>query len=408
MLAGSFISAAIAIGFTSYIYGMFTVPVTEELGLSRANYNNGFIALSVGIALFSPFTGRLLDQFSPRLLVAFAGTLFGCSIATISILKSPIMMLLLLLLPIAAGVSTCGALGANTITVKWFQSRRGLALGILALSTSVGGLLSQPFTGWLITNLGWRHTLLIIGILCFFVFLFLSMFLIKDKPDPSIYKYEDEFDSNVDSKVSAKESTAEPRAITEPTFSYVDILRTKNFWLLTCAIGIFFGVDQSILVSQVPYFLDRGYTLEIAATLVSIKTLSAIGGKLIVGFLADKVDLRSLFTAVALCNISLMSIYILQPSFWILVLFLSLLGVAVGGVFPVWTTSVAWLFGSRSYGTAMGMTAIGTQIFTMLNIRFVGEVYDRTGTYKIAFVVFIGMVAIAILLFRSITPPAKN
>jgi len=400
VLAGGFLSAALAVGFTSYIYGMFAVPVTAELGLSRAAYNNGFIGLSIGIALLSPIAGKLLDQYSPRLIIAIAGLLFGSSLVAISVQSDPRVILGLLLLPLATGVACCGVLGANTVVVKWFQRRRGRALGILALSTSVGGFLTQPITGWLITNLGWREALLIIGIVCAALFFLLALLAIRGRPPSHTPGYRDEFKNTAVTPAPTEEKSKQE----DFSQSYGTILTTKNFWLVTIAIGIFFGVDQSILISQVPYFLDVGYNLETAAILVSVKTFSAIGGKLIVGFLADKVDLRKLYTGVALCNIALLTVYVAQPSFWILLCALAGFGVAIGGVFPVWTASVAWLFGTLNYGKVMGMTIIGTQIFTIINIRFVGVVYDRTSSYTPAFVTFIALMIFATLLFRSIRP----
>lgn len=408
VMAGAFLSAALAIGFTSYIFGMFAVPVTEEFGLSRANYNNGYIALMAGIALASPLAGKLLDKFSARLMIALSGIGFGGALVAISTLDSILIILFLLLVPLALGVAACGVLGANTITVRWFDRRRGRVLGILALSTSVGGFLSQPFTGWLISTLGWRDALFTIGVMCICLFSLLALLLIRDRPKPSTSGYAEEFSESArtETRIEPKDRQAIPPVAT--TWTAGQLLKNVNFWLFASAIGIFFGVDQAIIISLVPYFLDSGFTLETAAILVSIKTISAIGGKLIVGYLSDKIDLRILFACVASCNVMILTIYIIQPQLWVLVCALALLGIAVGGVFPVWTTSIAWLFGTASYGTAMGMTAVFTQAFAMISIRFIGEVHDMAGSYKPAFMVFICLVLIAILLVSRIKPPTKQ
>lgn len=159
----------------------------------------------------------------------------------------------------------------------------------------------------------------------------------------------------------------------------------RNFWLMSCGIGLLFSVDQALLASQVPFFLDMGFDLSTAALLVSVKTISAIGGKLLVGALSDKMHLRRLYACVAGCNVVLLTIYISQPSLLILLTSVALLGVAVGGVFPIWTTMLAWQFGSRSYGVVMGLMSIVIQVFAIVSMRFVGQVYDSTGSYLPAF-----------------------
>ena len=73
-------------------------------------------------------------------------------------------------------------------------------------------------------------------------------------------------------------------------------------------------------------------------------------------------------------------------------------GMAVGGVYPVWLSLTATVFGARSYGTIMGLMALVMQPISMAAVRFVGEAHDRTGSYDFAFFVFIGMALLAYVL----------
>lgn len=162
--------------------------------------------------------------------------------------------------------------------------------------------------------------------------------------------------------------------------------------------------DQALLASQVPHFQDLGFDIETAALLASVKTFSAIGGKVIVGYLADKVDLRWLFFYVAGSNIGILGVYMSQPSFELLLCTVALLGVAVGGVFPVWTTLISWLFGPRSFGTVMGVMMIITNPLAIVALRVVGEVHDLYGSYVPAFGGFIVIVVIAAILIAMLKP----
>lgn len=398
VLAGSFVCAALAVGFSSYIFGMFTVPVTEEFGISRATYNNGMIGLMLGNVIASPLLGRLLDRISARAIFTFSALMFGVSMITLSRTSSLPLMLFILTIPLSFATSGCGVLAANTVVVRWFRRRRGRALGMVALSTSVGGFISQPLTAFLIETFGWRDALFMIGIVPTAILLVMTWVAIRSRPSDSLPGYDDEF------LASASEAAEGKAPEPERTWTAKQLLCNRNFWLVAGGIGILFGIDQAVLVSQVPYFQDVGYELQVVGLLVAVKTISAIGGKLLVGYLADKVDLRWVFTYVAGCNALLLSIYILQPSFWLLLLAVALLGVAVGGVFPAWSTIMAWLFGARSYGTVMGMMAIIMQPFAVVAMRFIGEVYDRTGSYVPAFGVFIALALTAIILISRLRP----
>lgn len=403
VLAGSFVCAALAVGFSSYIFGMFTIPVTEEFGISRATYNNGMIGLMLGNVIASPLLGRLLDRISARTIFLFSALAFGLSIITISRTSSLPLMLFLLTLPLSFATSGCGVLAANTVVVRWFRRRRGRALGLVALSTSVGGFLSQPLTAFLIDHFGWRDALLLIGIVPTAIILVMTLLAVRNRPTEDLPGYDDEFQANISADAAGADISASER-----TWTARQLLCSRNFWLVATGIGLLFGIDQAVLVSQVPYFQDVGYELQVVSLLVSVKIFSAIGGKILVGYLADRVDLRWVFTYVAGCNATLLSIYILQPTFWLLLLAVALLGVAVGGVFPAWSTIMAWLFGARSYGTVMGLMAIIMQPFAVVAMRFIGEVYDRTGSYVPAFAVFIVLALIAIALISRLRPESRQ
>lgn len=397
VLSGSFICAALAIGFTSYIYGMFTLPVTEELGITRSTFNNGMIGTIIGGAVASPVIGRLLDFLPIRVIMVSCALAFGASLVAISRMDSLVWMMVILTLVLPFSTAGCGVLGANTIVVRWFKRRRGRALGVVALSTSVGGFIAQPLTAFLIDTFGWRDALALIGLGPMTVFLLVALFVVRDRPNEATPGYEQEF-------LQQDEVAKANAPAVERLWTTRQIVTNRNFWLVSLSIGLLFGIDQAVLLSQVPYFQDAGYELKIVSLLVAVKAISAIGGKLMVGYLADKVDLRLVFTAVASCNALLLAIYIIQPSLWLLFASVALLGIAVGGVFPAWSTILAWLFGSRSYGSVMGLMAVIMQPFAMVAMRFIGQVHDNSGTYVPAFATFIVLDIIAIALIFMVRP----
>ena len=158
--------------------------------------------------------------------------------------------------------------------------------------------------------------------------------------------------------------------------------------------------DQAILVSQVPYLQDSGISLSAAAFFAACLTLSAVCGKLIVGFLADRYDIRKLMGVIILCHVALLAVMIIQPDYWVLVAFASVFGVAVGGVYPVWLGLTAKVFGARSYGTVMGMMLVVMQPLSIFALRLIGEARDRFGNYDIGFG---GLILVVILAYFFVT-----
>ncbi len=406
VLGASFVCAAMALGFTVYVFGIFVVPVSAEFGLSRADANNGMIALQLGSIFMAPLVGRLMDKLSARHIMMMGGVAFGGALMLASRTNSTWFMMLMLTVPLTFGYAACGVLGANTVVVRWFSNRRGRALGILALSTSVGGMLSQPVTAFLIDTFGWRTALFQIGLIATVGFLLMATLVIRNRPTGSERGYQEEFTDP--GSVAEHENPAISTAGQSRLWTYKQLFRSRNFWLLSIGIGLMQASDQALLASQVPHFQDLGFDIKTAALLASVKTFSAIGGKVIVGYLADKVDLRWLFLFVACANIGILAVYMMQPSFAVLLCTVAVLGIAVGGVFPVWTTLVSWLFGPRSFGTVMGVMMVITNPLAIIALRVIGMVHDRYDSYVPAFGGFIVIVVIAVILIASLRPPSDG
>lgn len=402
--AGLFLCAAVAIGSAAYTFGLFVVPMTEELGISRATMNNGYIALLLGVALLSPFVGRLLDKLSARMVIFSGALAYAAGLVGLTMTSSPIFMLLLMLVPIAYGYAACGTLSVNTVIVRWFKRRRGTALGIMAVSTSTGGFIFAPFTAMLIENFGWRTALLINGAISVVTISLMTLLVIRNFPSGTEPGYEEEFNA----PEAKHEGDHEADGQTERVWTYAKLFRNRNFWLLTLAIGLMLGSDQAMITAKVPYFIDIGIDMQAAAFIVSCMTASAICGKLLVGYLADKVDLRYVFYGVALCHVALQLVYVAAPGYWTLLFLATLFGIAIGGVFPVWSTMLAWLFGTKNYGTVMGVMTIATKGMAVVAVRFIGQVYDATGSYVPGFLTFSVAMGLSIFLAAMLRPQQRE
>lgn len=395
IVAAGFLCTLLALGSTTYSFGLFVAPMAETFGLSRADANGGFIFLLLGFAIWAPVIGRLLDRLPARRVMTAAALSFGIGFLLIAAAPAPWMMALAIVGPVAFGTVGCGALAANTVTSRWFLRQRGRAMGLLAVSTSAGGFSMPPLIAWLMETFGWRTALAIQGVLVAGLAAAAILWLIRDRPA----------DLGLHLDGAAEDPTvglgAPPKAV---LWRYGPLLRNANFWLLALGAGILLGADQALLATMVPYGLDAGFSASQAALLMSSLTFSAIVGKLIIGALADRVDKRWLFAAVAACNLGFLVVLMSAPSYPVLMLACALIGLAIGGTYPLWMTLTADCFGSASFGSVMGAMNLVVMPFSIIAVRFIGEVYDRTGGYNPAFQVFIGTAVISALLVFAVRP----
>ena len=172
--------------------------------------------------------------------------------------------------------------------------------------------------------------------------------------------------------------------------------------------GLLLASDRAILVTIAPYMTDTGVSLQQASYMVSVVTGSALVGKLVVGYLAEFTGLRKLSLAGAGLHAMLLLLFVIQPGYWVLMGAVALVGVGLGGVLPITSMLIATNFGAASYGAVMGWMSLIIQPLGIIALRFTGEARDRTGSYDVAFLVFIGIVLVSTLLVWSIRRPQDH
>ncbi|PPE75543.1 MFS transporter [Solimonas fluminis] len=398
IVAAGFVCTALLIGSTTYSFGLFVAPLSTEFGLSRANANIGFMALLLGFAVWAPLVGRLLDRRPARQVIVGGGMLFAAGFVLMGLSHSPTTMALLVLGPVSIGTLAAGALAANTIAARWFLRQRGRALGVLAVATSAGGFLMPPLVAFLMQGLGWRPALMVQGLFVGLVIAALGWLLMRDRPS----------DLGLTPDGQPLPQAGQGPAAGGEIWTLGKLLRTRNFWLLSCGAGILLGADQALLSSLIPYGTDAGLTLPQASLLVSTLTFSAILGKLAIGALADRHDKRLLFCAVAACNFAFLVILLLSPGYTTLLIACSIIGLAIGGTYPLWTTLAADCFGTASFGSVLGGMNLLMVPFSIVAVRYIGEVFDRSGSYDIALMTFMGTAVLSTVLILALRLPPRS
>jgi sugar phosphate permease len=381
---GAFVATMFAtIAHTSF--GLFVVPTSKEFDLSRADVNNWLIAMGIGSAFLAPIAGRLIDRVSIRLIMAVGGVILALSLIGISSARSP-WTTILLAVPIAFASDSAGSIAGNTATARWFRRRRGRALALVGIAASAAGFLLSPLIAFLIVSYGWRGALFIMGLLAGAVIVLMALALVRSRPREEQLRASGELDQL---KTGQEERTEQQH------WSYRELLTNRNFLFLAFGAGLLFASDRALVTSVAPYLSDAGTSLQMAGFLISTLTGSSIIGKLVVGYAADYVDPRRIFLVVVALHVVLLVMFIVQPGYWIMFAISAVVGVGIGGVLPTYQVLTASVFGSASYGTVIGTATVIQQVMMMAAFRFIGEARDRSGSYNIAFEVFIAIALLA-------------
>jgi MFS family permease len=161
-----------------------------------------------------------------------------------------------------------------------------------------------------------------------------------------------------------------------------------------------------MLVHLIPHLTENmGYTLTAAGTLVALMTGCQFGGQFLGGYLGDLLNKRWLCVACMLAHGSGMLLLIYADSLWLAMLSVILHGLAWGVRGPLMSALRADYFGSRSFGTIIGISSLVVMLGMMGGPLISGLLADIYGNYDIAFSVIAVATLAGSFCFWAATPP---
>src|SRR5215470_10626997 len=145
-------------------FGVYVKPMEAEFGWSRAALS-GVAALSLLLlGTVSPFAGRLADRWGPRRVITLSIVLLGVGAITSAFVRELWHVYVTAGILMALGSGGAGLTTGSALIARWFEARRGLAIGLASAAISLGQLGIIPLAAVLALNHGWRVSYLVLGL----------------------------------------------------------------------------------------------------------------------------------------------------------------------------------------------------------------------------------------------------
>ena len=130
-----------AISSPQYVWTLMTKPLAAKLGIALPELQVTFSLLIILQTFFSPFQGKLIDRFGPRLLISIGTVMSGLSWVLASQVQSAPMLYLTygVVGGLGTGIVYVGVVG---LMVRWFPDRRGFAAGAVAAGYGMGAIVT--------------------------------------------------------------------------------------------------------------------------------------------------------------------------------------------------------------------------------------------------------------------------
>jgi len=400
---------AVSTGLTFYVYGLFLAPIEAEFGASRLASTLGLTLLILVQGCVSPLLGRLMDRGSIRAVMASGALLLAMGFLMLSFAKTFWQVGLVFASLIALGSHCFGPLATSTLVAKWFSARRGRALGIAAVGASLGGFVFPPVVAMLLAYTEWRGAMLVLGLFVALCAIPLALF-IRSRPE-EVGEVPDGLplgDDGVEGRDEGQPSSKTQRVPDSERGSVGtrDLLRSRNLWVITASLGLAWCAVGVLLAHLIPFAMDRGFSAERAAWLMSAYAGAGVFGRVFFGSLADRFDKRFVVgSAVLLLAVGWMGFLAVSSYAWMVTTGLAM-GFGVGGLMPLWGALTGACFGGEAFGRAMGLMNPLMFPFNLAGAPIAAWLYDRTGDYTTAFVGFLGTFVASIAILCLLRGPS--
>ncbi|MFH1485975.1 MAG: MFS transporter [Chloroflexota bacterium] len=389
-------------GLGFYAFGVFFTPLIEEFGWTRAEFSGTVSLAFVVTGIASPIVGNLTDRFGARKVMLCSAVIMGGSFALLGLTQS-LWYFYLVFVVEAASRAGAHVVPITTLVANWFEKRRGLAMGIVVTGISLGGVLITPLSTYLIDLIGWRLSYLMLGILIWVSVIPLVILVIRNLPQhKGLLPYGRSHPGELDSQTvgTSKSSQSDDAVWTVRT-----AIRTSAFWFSAATVALLFLGGSAVMTHTIPLLRDRGVSAEGAAMVMSCVAGAGILGKTLSGYLADRLQIRFVVMMIGILIAAGIFILINFSSGALVWLFAVVFGFAMGGVIAIQSLLVAYCFGLASLGSILGGVALIADFGFAIGPLLAGYVFDVTGSYDLAFQLYIASCLLAALLVLFVQPP---
>ena len=362
------------------VFGVYIKPMEAEFGWGRGALSGAAAVSLLLVGAAGPLVGRLADRWGPKRVILFSLLMLGGGSIGASYVRQLWHVYVTTGLLMALGAGGLTMTTGSTVAARWFEARRGVAIGIFAGGMSAGQLVVIPLATALTLWFGWRMSFLWLGVGLLVFVLPVALLLVRDNPeDRAVRPY-----GATGPAQTAAQAAAAQKAERVPVLA---AMRVPQFWLLMATFFVCGYTSNGIVLTHfMPHALEHNFSELQAATALGVMGAMNVLGTLGSGWLCDRLGSRGpLATYYFVRGLSLLFLLYVwdAPSLHV---WAAIFGLNYISTVPPTTTLTANIFGRYSVGELSGWIFFSHQVGAALGAALAGWIYEWTGAYTVAFV----------------------
>lgn len=356
-------------------FGVFMKSLVEEFSWDRTALSAAVATFMVVQGFLSPMVGRFIDRYGPKKVIAIGVLILGLTMILFSYVNSYISFIIVYGFLAAVGYSTTTLMTNSVLISKWFQEKKGLALGISTTGFPLGPLVFAPLIAYLIFRFDWRGTIFGLGLLLILLLIPLVLIFVKEK--------------------DAEDSKGTVKSQSKVSITFKILLGNNQYLKLA---GAYFGCgfSMALVTTHFPiHAIDLGLTELVAATAFGLMGGFAAIGTISAGALSDKYGRKNLLAAVYFTRCLALSTFAVAANPSILYIGAVIFGISWTATGPLTTALTGDIWGTKVMGTVFGYIFLFHQFGAAAGAYLGGIIFDYSNSYQLAFLLG------AIILFVS-------
>lgn len=358
IIAGCIIAA---IGFgTRGSFGLFTLPVTEDLGLSREQWGMAMAIQNLVWGLTQPLAGAMADRYGTARVLAVGGVIYALGVLGMALSTDALTMTL------TAGVVTGVGIAIASFGVVMAAfgrvvpaEKRSFVFGIATAASSAGQFIFAPLGQGFINAFGWQMALIWIATLLLLI-IPLSLAL-RGRTE------------SVPGQADLPFMQALSRAWGFGSY------RLLVIGFFVCGFHLAF-----INVHMPAYLVQCGLSPEVGSWTIAVIGLFNIVGSLLSGWLGSRLPKQMLLASIYFLRAITIAAFLLIPVSEVTAYaFAAMMGLLWLSTVPLTAGLVTLFFGPRYMGMLYGIAFLSHQVGSFVGVWLGGYVYDLTGAYDL-------------------------
>jgi MFS family permease len=372
--------------------GVFFVPVVKHFGWSRALFSLLVATAPLAAGISSPWIGSAMDRFGERRIMIAGAAAVALSYLALSRADSAAAFLATFVV-LGVGITASTIIPSALVITNWFKEQRGLALGIAFAGIPLGGTGITILASQVVQRFGFRAGYVAMAMPIIFIVIPLLAMFMRTRPSTG----------SIDELAARRSLEA-----STPGFELREAFRTRSFWLIAIAELLFATAGVGLRVHLIPYLTGIGYTPTAAAEIFGAMFLFSAIGTFGVGSFTDRLGGRATLATIFVVAAAGIAMLLGAAHIAVLCAFVVIFGLVRETGPAVVPIVFGDSLGVRRLGGLLGLGALFNTIGFAAGPVIAGRIFDRTGSYSAALMLFTGLALLAALAIRATLPLAEE